>query len=182
MFTLEEKRSRFIAVCEPVISEEQARAVLERIRAEHKTASHHVYAYYLRVNNIMRRSDDGEPQGTGGLPVLNVFIRQDIADFVCVVTRYFGGTLLGVGGLARAYGNAAKGALEAAGFEPLISSAVYRVTCDYSMLEQMKYFFNKNGILITRIDYGERCTARVEVEASLEEVFRSGVGYEITNG
>jgi len=106
VYTLEEKRSRFLAYCAPAASEEEARQVIERIRVEHKGASHHVYAYSLPCNTI-RFSDDGEPQGTAGLPVLAVFQKTGVVDFVCVVTRYFGGTLLGAGGLVRAYTKAA---------------------------------------------------------------------------
>ena len=106
VYTLEEKRSRFLAYCAPAASEEEARQVIERIRVEHKGASHHVYAYSLPCNTI-RFSDDGEPQGTAGLPVLAVFQKTGVVDFVCVVTRYFGGTLLGASGLVRAYTKAA---------------------------------------------------------------------------
>ena len=177
-YTLEEKRSKFLSYCETVTSEEQARQVLEKIRAEHKAASHHVYAYALRCNTI-RFSDDGEPQGTAGMPVLAVFQKNNIIDFVCVVTRYFGGTLLGTGGLARAYTKAAKGALEAAKPEEWHPSKLYRVSCGYSQLDKLKYQFNKWGLEIQEIHYTDHCEAQVRVRDDLAEPFLQGSFYSI---
>jgi uncharacterized YigZ family protein len=178
-FSFEEKRSKFIAYCEPVETESGARSVLARIRAAHKSAAHHVYAYGLQIDHLTRHSDDGEPQGTAGLPVLNVFIKQNVVDFVCVVTRYFGGTLLGTGGLTRAYGRAAKGALEMAGAVLLIHKSLYTVSCAYAQLAQMKYFFEKNGISLIHIDYGEKCEALVEVSELAETAFLAGSCYTV---
>lgn len=109
-----ERKSEFIGHISPVSTEEAAVAFLEKIRAEHRKATHNVYAYLLREGNIIRHSDDGEPQGTAGMPVLEVLRREGLTDVVCVVTRYFGGILLGGGGLVRAYSHGAKIAVDAA--------------------------------------------------------------------
>ncbi len=109
-----EKRSKFIGYCMPVTEEEQAVEFINKIRSKHWDATHNVYAYALRSGNKERYSDDNEPQGTAGVPVLDVIKKSGVLDCVVVVTRYFGGILLGGGGLVRAYSHAAKIALEAA--------------------------------------------------------------------
>lgn len=171
-YAFEEKRSKFIACLEAVSTDDAARAVIEKVRTSHRTASHHVYAYGLRADHILRHSDDGEPQGTAGLPVLNVFIKEDVTDFVCVVTRYFGGTLLGAGGLVRAYAKAAKGALDAAGAMPLIQTKDYRIICPYAKLATLKYYIEKNNIEILQTEYGEQCEAVVRVTELQTEIFQ----------
>ena len=112
---LVEKRSRFIGQLFPVESEEEARACIERVKKKHYDARHNCWCYRLREGGAERYSDDGEPQGTAGQPMLNVFQREDVWNVCCVVTRYFGGILLGAGGLVRAYTQAAKDALDASG-------------------------------------------------------------------
>ena len=112
--TLVEKKSEFIASASFADSEEAALRFLESVRSEHRTANHNVYAYQLRQDSRTRYSDDGEPQKTAGLPVLEVIRHSGLTDLVVVVTRYFGGTLLGTGGLVRAYTGAAQAALEQA--------------------------------------------------------------------
>jgi len=175
-YTLEEKRSKFLAYCAPITDEKEAKQILETIRTEHKTASHHVYAYSLRCN-IVRFSDDGEPQGTAGMPVLNVFQKMGVTDFVCVVTRYFGGTLLGAGGLVRAYTKAAKGALEAANPQELVLSKQYLVTCEYPQLDRVKYQFDKWRVEILTINYTDNCQMVVCVQNDLAEPFLQGKFY-----
>ena len=108
-----EKRSRFIGTIRPVTTAEQALELINSLKSTHWKANHNCYAYILREGNIQRYSDDGEPQGTAGVPMLEVLKREEITDVVVVVTRYFGGTLLGAGGLVRAYSHAAKVALDA---------------------------------------------------------------------
>lgn len=109
-----EKRSRFIGYCKPVKTEQEAIDFINSKRSIHWDATHNVFAYVLKEGNIQRYSDDGEPQGTAGVPTLDVIKKNNIVDCVVVVTRYFGGTLLGTGGLVRAYSHGAKIALEAA--------------------------------------------------------------------
>lgn len=127
-----EKRSRFIGYAKPVTTEEEAVAFIGEIKSKHWDATHNVYAYRLRQGQIQRYSDDGEPQGTAGIPVLDVLQKSDVTDAVLVVTRYFGGILLGGGGLVRAYSHGASIALQAAGVITMRECALLRLTCDYS--------------------------------------------------
>ena len=112
---MEERKSIFIGHAAPVRSEEEARLFIEAKRKEYHDATHNVYAYLMNDGAIARYYDDGEPQGTAGMPVLNVLKMSGACDLCVVVTRYFGGILLGAGGLVRAYGAAAKNAIDAAG-------------------------------------------------------------------
>lgn len=127
-----EKRSRFIGYCKPVKTEQEAIDFINEKRSEHWNATHNVYAYSLREGNIKRYSDDGEPSGTAGIPVLDVIVKNEIFDVVVVVTRYFGGVLLGTGGLVRAYSHGSKIAVEAA--KPVImqNCLVCEARCAYN--------------------------------------------------
>lgn len=127
-----EKRSRFIGYCKPVKTEQEAIDFINEKRSEHWNATHNVYAYSLREGNIKRYSDDGEPSGTAGMPVLDVIVKNEIFDVVVVVTRYFGGVLLGTGGLVRAYSYGSKIAVEAA--KPVImqNCLVCEARCAYN--------------------------------------------------
>mgnify|MGYP000962396994 FL=1 len=127
-----EKRSRFIGYCKPVKTEQEAINFINEKRSEHWNATHNVYAYSLRDGNIKRYSDDGEPSGTAGMPVLDVIVKNEIFDVVVVVTRYFGGVLLGTGGLVRAYSHGSKIAVEAA--KPVImqNCLVCEARCAYN--------------------------------------------------
>lgn len=127
-----EKRSRFIGYCKPVKTEQEAIDFINEKRSEHWNATHNVYAYSLREGNIKRYSDDGEPSGTAGMPVLDVIVKNEIVDVVVVVTRYFGGVLLGTGGLVRAYSHGSKIAVEAA--KPVImqNCLVCEARCAYN--------------------------------------------------
>lgn len=127
-----EKRSRFIGYCKPVKTEQEAIDFINEKRSEHWNATHNVYAYSLREGNIKRYSDNGEPSGTAGMPVLDVIVKNEIFDVVVVVTRYFGGVLLGTGGLVRAYSHGSKIAVEAA--KPVImqNCLVCEARCAYN--------------------------------------------------
>ena len=127
-----EKRSLFIGYCKPVKTEQEAIDFINEKRSEHWNATHNVYAYSLREGNIKRYSDDGEPSGTAGMPVLDVIVKNEIFDVVVVVTRYFGGVLLGTGGLVRAYSHGSKIAVEAA--KPVImqNCLVCEARCAYN--------------------------------------------------
>ncbi len=127
-----EKRSRFIGHIKPVTTEEEAIAFIEEKRSKYWDATHNVYAYSLREGNICRYSDDGEPSGTAGMPVLSVLTKPGITDAVIVVTRYFGGILLGGGGLVRAYSHGAAIAVEESGILVMRQCKICRVECDYS--------------------------------------------------
>ena len=127
-----EKRSRFIGYCKPVKTEQEAIDFINEKRSEHWNATHNVYAYSLREGNIKRYSDDGEPSGTAGMPVLDVIVKNEIFDVVVVVTRYFGGVLLGTGGLVRAYSLGSKIAVEAAKHVIKQNSLVCEARCAYN--------------------------------------------------
>lgn len=132
-----EKRSRFIGYCKPVKTEQEAIDFINEKRSEHWNATHNVYAYSLREGNIKRYSDDGEPSGTAGMPVLDVIVKNEIFDVVVVVTRYFGGVLLGTGGLVRAYSHGSKIAVEAA--KPVImqNCLVCEARCAYNQYSKV---------------------------------------------
>ena len=140
-----EKRSRFIGHVWPVDSEEEARRRIEETRKRHYDARHNCWCYVLREGNVMRYSDDGEPQGTAGQPMLNVFVREEVTNVCCVVTRYFGGILLGAGGLTRAYGGTAKLALNEAGISRMRLWATLAIPCAYSQYERVKLLVEGEG-------------------------------------
>lgn len=153
-----EKRSRFIGAVRYTKTEEEALAFIAEINEKHKSATHNVYAYSIRDNNIMRYSDNGEPQGTAGLPVLDVFRKEEVFDFCCVVTRYFGGTLLGTGGLVRAYSHAAKIGLDAAGIAVMRLWTDGKMNIPYNLFEIVSKAVAELGAKITDTDYGAEVT------------------------
>ena len=138
--TFTERRSEFIAYLCPVRTNDEAVAFINEIKSLHRKATHNVYAYILRDNNITRYSDDGEPQGTAGVPVLDILQKNELTDICCVVTRYFGGILLGGGGLIRAYSTSAKLAVENA--EIMDMCECYRISfsMDYNLYSKVAYF------------------------------------------
>lgn len=132
-----EKKSRFIGHIYKVETPEQAQEYLRAAQKQYWDARHNVYAYILR-NGVMRFSDAGEPQGTAGMPTLEVLKKEEVYDVLCVTTRYFGGVLLGAGGLTRAYGHICKLALDAAGLALMRPFAKVLVDCPYPLLEQVR--------------------------------------------
>lgn len=142
---IEEKRSRFIANASFVDNEQAALDFLANIRAQHRTARHNVYAYVLREGNRVRYSDDGEPAKTAGLPVLEAIQHSGVTDCIVVVTRYFGGTLLGTGGLVRAYTASATAALQQAKIVTVRSCVSVEITVDYSLYERAVLLFQGAG-------------------------------------
>ena len=168
---LVEKRSTFIGRVEPVSSEEEARAFIEQIKKKHYDARHNCWCYILG-DTVLRYSDDGEPQGTAGQPMLNVFQREGVGNVCCVVTRYFGGILLGAGGLTRAYGKAARDALSAAGVSTLHLWSLGQLHCDYSLLERIKLDIAALGGLVDGMDYGADVTITVSLPQGAFEVLQ----------
>lgn len=132
-----EKKSKFIGYAKPVKTAEEATDFISQIKSKHWDATHNVYAYVLRENNIRRYSDDGEPSGTAGVPMLDVLLKENLVDVCVVGTRYFGGTLLGAGGLVRAYSHTSKIAVEAAHIITMAECDVMSVAVDYSFYERM---------------------------------------------
>ena len=143
-----EKKSRFIGHIARVSSAEEALEFLQLIRKEYSDANHNVYAYRIKDGGACRHSDDGEPSGTAGMPLLDVFLKQDIYDFCCVATRYFGGVMLGAGGLIRAYSRCGALALEASGIGIMRQVAACKTVIPYALYEQVKRLFGTNGAQI----------------------------------
>lgn len=150
-----EKKSKFTGRVWRVKSEEEAVSRINEMRERFRDATHNVYAYIIRDGSLMRYSDDGEPQGTSGLPVLNVFRGAGLFDVCCVVTRYFGGTLLGTGGLVRAYSNTASLALERAGIAVVKKWLKISVTCPYNLYESILREAGLVGAVLADTEYGE---------------------------
>ena len=152
-----EKRSRFIGHLLPVETEEQAREFIAQMKKKYYDARHNCWCYLIG-RDVLRYGDDGEPQGTAGQPMLNVFQRENVTNVVCVVTRYFGGILLGAGGLTRAYGKSARDALAAAGVTAMGRWTAARCTCPYPLLERVKLVAQATGGTVDGIDYGAEVT------------------------
>ncbi len=148
-----ERKSRFIANVWPVSAEAEALELIAKMRSKHYDATHNVYAYIIGDGNIMRYSDDGEPSGTAGLPVLEVLRKEGLIDVAVVVTRYFGGILLGGGGLVRAYGNSAKLGVDTAGIITRTLCDLLCVTCDYTLFGKVQYETLGSGYIIKDIAY-----------------------------
>ena len=155
-----EKKSRFISHIKPAPTEEEALAFLRSIREKHREANHNVYAYRIKNNNICRYSDDGEPSGTAGMPLLEAFLRQDIYDFCCVATRYFGGTLLGAGGLVRAYARCGAIALDASGIGFMREITLCAATFPYPLYENIKRLLAAGGADNIIEDFGAEVTVK----------------------
>jgi uncharacterized YigZ family protein len=144
-----EKKSRFIANVMPIKTEDEARAFIDSIKKKYYDARHNVFAYQIgEKNELQRFSDDGEPQGTAGMPVLTVLSGEDVKNAVIVVTRYFGGTLLGTGGLVRAYTKAAKEALFDAGIYEIKLYSRFSVMVDYSLNGKVQFEVIRAGYSI----------------------------------
>ena len=155
-----EKKSRFLGGVYPVTSEQEAKEILERVRKQHYDARHNCWCYILKSGQ-KRYSDDAEPQGTAGQPMLNVLQREGVENVVCVVTRYFGGVLLGAGGLTRAYAKSAKDALDAAGKAGMRLWSAVTVDCPYPMLERLKMLAAAHGGTVEGTDFGAAVSVRI---------------------
>ena len=170
-----EKRSRFIGYIKPVETEAEARAFVEEIKKRHYDARHNCWCYLLREGGVVRYSDDGEPQGTAGQPMLGVFEKEGITNLVCVVTRYFGGILLGTGGLLRAYTKGAKDALDAAGVSVVRRWVRQLVPCTYSLYERLKQETERFGAVIEDTEYGADIVLTVLVPEELSDAYAARI-------
>ncbi len=183
-----EKKSVFIGYAAPTKTEEDAIAFINTIRKKHSDATHNCYAYQLNGGGIARYSDDGEPQGTAGVPILDVIKKSGADDCCVVVTRYFGGILLGAGGLVRAYANGAKIALEAAHIVTYESYTEFRLVCDYSAYQKINYELPRFGVIVDDSSFGGEIALKLaikaakfaEFEAKLAEMFTGKVSAEVT--
>ena len=166
-----EKRSRFISHIWRVDTETEARARIEAMKKKYYDARHNCWCYLLQEGGVVRYSDDGEPQGTAGQPMLNVFQREEVTNVCCVVTRYFGGILLGAGGLTRAYAKGAKDALDAAGICRMSLWTEWEVPCTYPLFERMKLEIESCGGMVRDVEYGAEVLLRAAFPASGAERF-----------
>lgn len=160
-----EKRSVFIGHAAPAASEREALDFIARMRHEYADATHNVYAYVLRENNIARYSDAGEPQGTAGIPVLEIIKKRGITAAVIVVTRYFGGILLGAGGLVRAYSAAASAACDESGTVEYRNFTEFTVTVGYSDFNRLQPVLARFALKTDGADYAENVTLRLAAES-----------------
>lgn len=163
-----EKRSKFIAKVIKVQSEEEATNELKKIRKEHRDARHNVFAY--RIMNVGERmSDDGEPSGTAGAPILELLRGENLQNVMVVVTRYFGGILLGTGGLVRAYSSAAKDAVTAAEKVTMKLCNEYKIDTNYNYLNILNHYFKKQSILVRDTEFSDNIIFTITVEADRAE-------------
>lgn len=159
-----EKKSKFIATVKPVKTEEDALEFISNIKAKYWDATHNVYAYVIGENTAQRYSDDGEPQGTAGIPTLQAVKNLELQNVAVVVTRYFGGILLGAGGLIRAYGKSAKSGLLKAEIVTEKACKKVSVTMDYSMLGKMQSEIISQGFIIENIIYQDNVLVEVLID------------------
>lgn len=159
-----ERKSRFIGSCCPVKTEEEALAFIARKKTQYWDASHNVYAYILRENGIQRFSDDGEPQGTAGIPVIDTLKKSGVVDAVVVATRYFGGILLGGGGLIRAYSHTASIALAAARKITMRECLLLSASCDYSLYGKVQGVIPELGGVVDDTEFLENVTIRFHLD------------------
>lgn len=180
--TYEEKKSRFLGEAIPAHSEEEVQAALQAAKKRYFDAKHHCYACILGERGETKRcSDDGEPQGTAGKPILQILEGEQMQNVCLIVTRYFGGTLLGTGGLARAYREAAKRALEDAGLCTMESGKIVLISMDYSLLDKVNWYLRQQQIKTLDATYTQNAAVRVlvregEYPALLQFLAQAGSG------
>ena len=167
-----EKKSEFIGYLSPASTEEEAVAFINEIRAMHRKATHNCYAYILRENSAARHSDDGEPSGTAGVPIYEVLRKEELTDVVCVVTRYFGGVLLGAGGLVRAYTRGAKDAVDAAEIKIMAMAAKIKISVDYSLYGRLPQILADLGTKTETEEFGQNVEVTVWVREELANSLR----------
>lgn len=175
-----EKKSEFIGYIAPVKTNDEAVAFINQIKAMHRKARHNVYAYILREDNISRYSDDGEPQGTAGVPILEVLQKRCLTDVCIVVTRYFGGILLGGGGLLRAYSHAASIACDAAHIMDMRLCHCLTIKTDYNLYGKVNYVLPNFDVIIVNSDFADTVSLEILVMSEKLDALRKEI-VEITN-
>ena len=171
-----EKKSRFIGDVYNIENEEDALYYINETKKKYWDARHHCYAYIIGNNNEIKRfSDDGEPSGTAGKPILDVLDKSGIANCLIIVTRYFGGTLLGTGGLIRAYSEAAKSGIEASGIMEVKKGIQAQIDADYNSFGKIQYMCMERNIIITDTVYGENVHINMIIEESEYAHFQKAV-------
>ena len=170
-----EKRSRFLGRLWPVESEAEALARIAEVKKEHYDARHNCFAYIVREGGVVRYGDDGEPQGTAGQPILAVLTGAELTNVCCTVTRYFGGVLLGTGGLVRAYTAAAKAALADAGICRMAQWYSERIRCPYPMYERIRRLLEAQEAVVEDTDYGADVTISALLRADRAQDFETAL-------
>lgn len=176
-----EKKSKFIGYAKPVKTQEEAVDFINSVKAKHWDATHNVYAYVLKDNNIQRYSDDGEPSGTAGIPVLDVLLKENLVDVCVVATRYFGGTLLGAGGLVRAYSHTSKIAVEAANIITMAQCSILSVDADYNFYDRILILLGEFSANIVDTQFTEKITVIFSVKENLRQELEEKL-IDISNG
>ncbi|MCR1949531.1 MULTISPECIES: YigZ family protein [unclassified Clostridium] len=177
-----EKKSEFIGYAKRCESEEEAKAFVSEIKNKHKQATHNCFAYVIGENmGIQRYSDDGEPQGTAGIPILEVMKKSNVTDCAIVVTRYYGGILLGAGGLTRAYTKGASIALKAGGVVEKVNGVRLLFHMDYDMLGKIQYKCNENNWYIEDTEYTDKVVVHILAEVEKANDIEKEI-IEISNG
>ena len=173
---VEDRGSRFLCTLRRVADEDEARALVAALRREHADARHHCSAFVLGPDGALQRSsDDGEPSGTAGAPMLEVLRGRGLTDVVAVVTRWFGGTLLGAGGLVRAYSDATRAALDAAGTRRRVLMSRFDLVADHADAARWEAELRARGVTVLGVDYAERATLHLAVPAGDEEALQAQV-------
>lgn len=176
-----EKKSKFIGYVKPVETQEEAVSFIHSVKSKHWDATHNVYAYVLKENNIQRYSDDGEPSGTAGVPVLDVILKNNLVNVCVVVTRYFGGTLLGAGGLVRAYSHGSKIAVEAGHIITMAPCKVLSVSVEYSFYERLNILLSDFNANIESTDFSDSVSVSFSIKAEKKEALQEKLT-DISNG
>ena len=167
-----ERKSQFIGYIAPVTTEEEALAFLAEIRAKHRDARHNCFAYILQ-NGVKRASDDGEPQGTAGVPIMEVVEREGLTDVIVIVTRYFGGILLGAGGLVRAYAHAAKLAVDAAQRKVMSPAVLVEMKMDYNQYGRINNVLSQYTAIVQDTEFTDMVTMKILFIERDVEAFRA---------
>ncbi len=175
-----EKKSRFIANIRHAETVEDAMLFVEKIKKQHYDARHNVYAYILSSGE-KKYTDDGEPSKTAGLPVLELMEKQGITDAVCVVTRYFGGTLLGTGGLVRAYTEAAREGINAAGLVTMHKCDLLELSLPYCVLGSLEYLIKNTGAALEDKNYSENITLSISIVCQKTDAFLNSIKNDFSN-
>lgn len=176
-----EKRSRFIGHVKPVKTQQEAVSFIHLVKSKYWDATHNVYAYVLRENNICRSSDDGEPSGTAGVPVLDVLLKENLVDVCVVVTRYFGGTLLGAGGLVRAYSHGSKIAVDSGHIITMATCKILSVSVDYSFYNRMNLLLENAGANIIDSEFTDAVKIKFSLKSDLVNILSEKLT-EMSNG
>lgn len=177
-FELVEKKSRFIANLMYVESKLDAETKIKELKKKYHDARHNCFAFRVLEDDSVyeKSSDDGEPSGTAGAPMLNILQKNNLCNVLVVVTRYFGGILLGTGGLVRAYSGAASGVVDSCDKICIELGSELEVKVDYSKLQSFQYYCKKMNIRIVEASYGELVSCRVEMENGVREMFWDDIG------